>query len=143
MSRAKKLLERLRRDPREIRPEELFDVLRAEGVEVRRHGTHVGLVRGDARMTMALPHGGGHVKAHYVLAALKTFGLDRAAEVEQAARRAHANLDVRRSEEGGFVAEIASMPGCMTDGDTRAEAIAKLEEAKACWLGLGREPDEG
>jgi predicted RNA binding protein YcfA (HicA-like mRNA interferase family) len=141
VSRADKLLERLRNDPRDIRAEELFDVLRAEGVEIRQHGSHVGLVRGDARMTMALPHGGGHVKPHYVLAAVKTFGLGRAAEVRGAARRSHNDVDVRRSEDGGFVAEIPSMPGCMTDGETRAEAIARLEDAKACWAALGGDAD--
>jgi predicted RNase H-like HicB family nuclease/predicted RNA binding protein YcfA (HicA-like mRNA interferase family) len=138
LSREAKLLERMRRDPRDVRPDELFDVLRAEGVSVRRHGSHVGLQRGDVRMTFALPHGGeNRVKTPYVVEALKRFGLGEAGEVEEAARRLHADVDVRASEDGGYVAELGELPGCMTHGDTRAEAIANLEEAKACWLALG------
>lgn len=137
MSRAEKLIERMRTDPRGVRPEELFDVLRAEGVTVRRHGSHAGLSRGEERMTMALPHDGGHVKAPYVLRALKTFGLMQAAEVEERTRRSHTPVDLRRTDDGEWLAEVRGMPGCLTHGATRAQALANVAEAKACWLSLG------
>jgi predicted RNase H-like HicB family nuclease len=46
-------------------------------------------------------------------------------------------------EGGGFLASIPELPGCSSDGDTRAEAIAGLEEAIDSWIAmaakLGRE----
>jgi predicted RNA binding protein YcfA (HicA-like mRNA interferase family) len=138
VSREAKLLERMRRDPRDVRPDELFDVLRAEGITVRRHGSHVGLRRGEVRMTLALPHGGEkRVKTPYVVEALKRFGLGEAGAVEETARRMHAGVDVHAAEDGGFIAELRELPGCMTHGDTRAGALANLEDAKACWAALG------
>jgi predicted RNase H-like HicB family nuclease len=136
VSREAKLLARIRENPRNVRPEELFEVLRAEGVTVNRHASssHVGLSRGPVVMTLALPHGDGHLKTAYVVAALKTFGLDRAADVERKAERRHTPVHVQPAEDGGYVATVPSMPGCMTHGETRAEALANVEHAKACWL---------
>jgi antitoxin HicB len=136
VSREEKMLERIRNNPRDVRPDELFDLLQAEGVQVRRlgAGAHVGVSRGDTRLTIPVPHGGGHLKTPYVVAALKAFGLEEAGAVEEAARREHAEVVVHPADGGGFVAEMPSMPGCMTHGETRAEAIANLEDAKACWL---------
>lgn len=136
MSRDAKRIERMLSDPRDVRPDELFDVLRAEGVTVRRHGSHVGLQRGAQRMTMALPHDGGHVKAPYVLRALKVFGLAAAAEVERETRRRHEDVDLHRAEDGSWMAEVRDMPGCLTHGATRGEALANVAEAKACWSAL-------
>ena len=33
------------------------------------------------------------------------------------------------AEEGGFVAECPSLPGCMSQGDTRKETIENIKEA--------------
>ena len=38
------------------------------------------------------------------------------------------------AEEGGFVAEIADLPGCITQGDTAEDAIEMINDAKICWL---------
>ena len=35
---------------------------------------------------------------------------------------------------GGFLLEVPDLPGCMTDGDTIEEAIAKAEDAIASWI---------
>ena len=35
---------------------------------------------------------------------------------------------------GGFLATVPDLPGCMSDGDTRAEAARNVEDAIACWL---------
>jgi predicted RNase H-like HicB family nuclease len=139
MSRETKLLDRMRANPRDVRPDDLFEVLRSEGVEVRAigSGSHIGLYRAGVRMTMAVPHGGGHLKTAYVVAALKTFGLAQPGEVEEAVRRAHGRVAVTPAEDGGFIASAPEMPGCMTHGETRAEALANLDDAKACWLALG------
>jgi antitoxin HicB len=32
---------------------------------------------------------------------------------------------------GGFLATVAELPGCMSDGETRAEALANVEDAIA------------
>ena len=41
--------------------------------------------------------------------------------------------------EGGFVASIPELPGCLTFGETREEALARMEDAKRCWLAAARE----
>src|SRR5262249_5112697 len=35
---------------------------------------------------------------------------------------------------GGFTAEILEFPGCVTEGDTAAEAMQNLEEAASGWI---------
>jgi len=40
------------------------------------------------------------------------------------------------SEEGGFTAIVPSLPGCISEGDTREEALANIREA----IGLYLEP---
>lgn len=44
-------------------------------------------------------------------------------------------------EEGGYTVEVPDLPGCVTEGDTLAEAIAMGEDAASGWV-LG-ELEEG
>ena len=39
-----------------------------------------------------------------------------------------------RDPDGYYVAEVVELPGCMSDGDTEAEALANLTEAMTAWL---------
>ena len=42
---------------------------------------------------------------------------------------------VHEAEEGGFWAEVPALPGCFTQGETRAELLANLREAiEGCLL---------
>ena len=47
---------------------------------------------------------------------------------------------------GGFVALVPDLPGCMSDGETRAEAAASVEDAIEAWVEearrLGRDVPE-
>jgi predicted RNase H-like HicB family nuclease len=38
------------------------------------------------------------------------------------------------AEDGGFIAEVPSLPGCVSQGETRDEAIANVREAIDLWL---------
>ena len=38
------------------------------------------------------------------------------------------------SDEGGFTATVPSLPGCISEGDTRDEAIANINEAIELYL---------
>jgi predicted RNase H-like HicB family nuclease len=38
------------------------------------------------------------------------------------------------SEEGGYTAIVPALPGCITEGDTREEALANVEEAIRLYL---------
>jgi predicted RNase H-like HicB family nuclease len=38
------------------------------------------------------------------------------------------------SEEGGFTAVVPALPGCISEGDSRDEAIANVREAIALYL---------
>jgi predicted RNase H-like HicB family nuclease len=36
---------------------------------------------------------------------------------------------IERDEDGVFVAEVPSLPGCISQGSTRAEAVSNIHEA--------------
>ena len=42
-------------------------------------------------------------------------------------------------EGGGFVARVPDLPGCMSDGETPAEALENAYDAIACWIDAARE----
>jgi antitoxin HicB len=37
-------------------------------------------------------------------------------------------------EGGGFVAVVPDLPGCMSDGETPAEALENVQDAIAAWI---------
>lgn len=49
----------------------------------------------------------------------------------------------RDREDGGWVCEVPSLPGCVSQGDTRDEALRNAREAVAAWIdaakALGRD----
>lgn len=46
---------------------------------------------------------------------------------------------LEKQEEGGFVAYIPELPGCHTQGETRAEALRNIEEARELYLEVLRD----
>lgn len=38
------------------------------------------------------------------------------------------------SEEGGFTVSVPSLPGCISEGDSREEALANIKEAIVLYL---------
>jgi antitoxin HicB len=43
-------------------------------------------------------------------------------------------VTLHQSPEGGFVAEIEDLPGCLAQGETPAEAYQEIEIARRLWL---------
>jgi predicted RNase H-like HicB family nuclease len=41
---------------------------------------------------------------------------------------------IEKDEAGYYVAEVPAMPGCVSQGRTRQQAIANIKEAIAGWL---------
>ena len=39
-----------------------------------------------------------------------------------------------RAEEGGYVVTVPELPGCVTEGDTFAEALEMVKDAMTGWL---------
>jgi predicted RNase H-like HicB family nuclease len=37
-------------------------------------------------------------------------------------------------EDGGWVAEVPSLPGCISQGETQVEALANIRDAIATWI---------
>ena len=48
---------------------------------------------------------------------------------------------IHAAEEGGFWAEVPSLPGCVTQGENREEIEENLREAIEAWLMAG-EPED-
>ena len=46
----------------------------------------------------------------------------------------HYRVLIEQDEDGVFVAEVPALPGCITQGKTRTEAIANAKEAIAAYL---------
>jgi predicted RNase H-like HicB family nuclease len=46
---------------------------------------------------------------------------------------------IYRDEDGAWCAEVPALPGCVSAGDTRDEAIANIREAVDLWLETRRE----
>lgn len=48
------------------------------------------------------------------------------------------NIILEKQEEGGYTVYVPSLPGCVSQGETKEEAISNIKEAIALYL----EPDE-
>lgn len=44
------------------------------------------------------------------------------------------HVSIEEDEQGYFVAEVPALPGCLSQGKTREEAIANIKEAIEGWL---------
>ena len=48
------------------------------------------------------------------------------------------NLDytirLKQNEDGSYFVEIDDLPGCMSEGDTKEEALNMIEDAKKAWI---------
>jgi predicted RNase H-like HicB family nuclease len=49
---------------------------------------------------------------------------------------------LRKEEDGGYVATVPVLPGCVSQGDTREEALKNVEEAVEVYLEDMRAADE-
>ena len=49
---------------------------------------------------------------------------------------------IEQDEDGVFVAEVPSLPGCISQGMTRAEAVTNIQEAIEAYLESLRAHDE-
>jgi len=58
----------------------------------------------------------------------------RAGEVAAYLRAQYVRMIIPNAEEGGYLAEVLELPGCVTDGDTPEEAYRNLEEAMGGWI---------
>jgi len=41
---------------------------------------------------------------------------------------------LEREEDGGYVVSVPALPGCITQGETRREALANIREAIAAYI---------
>jgi predicted RNase H-like HicB family nuclease len=46
----------------------------------------------------------------------------------------HFKVVLEPSDEGGFTVYVPSLPGCVSEGDTREEALANIREAIELYL---------
>ena len=46
----------------------------------------------------------------------------------------HYTIRLKKNTDNSYFAEIEELPGCITEGDTKEEALTMLEDAKKAWL---------
>lgn len=51
-------------------------------------------------------------------------------------------VKIERDEDGAFVAEVPALPGCISQGKTRGEALTNVKEAIEAYLASLRAHDE-
>lgn len=51
-------------------------------------------------------------------------------------------VTISQDEDGIYVAEVPSLPGCITQGKTRAEALRAIQEATAAYIESLKQHDE-
>ncbi len=51
-------------------------------------------------------------------------------------------VHIEQDEDGMFVADVPALPGCLSQGKTRAEALANVKEAIEAYLASLRAHDE-
>ena len=44
------------------------------------------------------------------------------------------NIVIEQAEDGWYVAECPALPGCVSQGETEAEALVNVKEAIVAWL---------
>jgi antitoxin HicB len=49
---------------------------------------------------------------------------------------------IEQDEDGAFIATCPSLPGCVSQGDTRAEALSSIRDAVAGYLASLKKHDE-
>jgi predicted RNase H-like HicB family nuclease len=49
---------------------------------------------------------------------------------------------IEQDEDGVFIAQVPALPGCISQGDTRGEALANIKEAIAAYLESLQKHDE-
>jgi antitoxin HicB len=48
-------------------------------------------------------------------------------------------IRLKENEDKTFFAEIEELPGCLTEGDTQAEALNMIKDAKKAWIEIALE----
>jgi len=46
------------------------------------------------------------------------------------------------AEEGGYVAEVPALKGCLAQGETKAECLEEIEKVQSLWLETARLKNE-
>lgn len=48
-------------------------------------------------------------------------------------------ITIYRAEEGGYVAELEDLPGCITEGETLEEVTQRIEDVRNAWIQIAYE----
>lgn len=48
---------------------------------------------------------------------------------------------LKKNSDGSYFAEIEELPGCMTEGNTKQEALEMVDDAKKAWIEVALERD--
>jgi antitoxin HicB len=67
----------------------------------------------------------------------KSLRVDRSrnSEAERALKAAY-SAELKRNSDGSYFARIVELPGCMTEGGSRIEALTNLDDAMRGWIAL-------
>jgi antitoxin HicB len=129
----------MRGNPRDWRIEDVAAVCAAAGVTCTapRKGSHYKVKHDGQADFLTIPPG-----------ARSSRFTSRTGQVHRRGRRWRKRVSIRDyeihirplsgEEGGGYLATVPELPGCTSDGETRAEALVNVEDAIATWLHCAR-----
>lgn len=127
------LLIAVRNNPKTVTFDELDKLLRQAGYERRQPlsgSSHYVYRKGNRILTV--PEQSPYVKAVYVKLALSVLGGGSRVVNDDLKRYVQVpyRIEIYPAEEGGYVAAIPDLPGCVTQGERREEVLRRIEDAK-------------
>lgn len=144
MARGEKLLERMRRNPRDWRIEDVGTLCGAFGIDFDRPtgGSHYGISHPKQDLHLTIPSA-RPIKPVYIRKLVNFVDAVVAATNESDGMNMPGTYKVvieplSQEDGGGFLASVPELPGCISDGETRVEALHNVEDAIATWIHAAR-----
>ena len=132
--RKRKLLDRLTNNPNGATFNDLRTLLAQEGFELERvTGSHH--IFKKAGIKFVIPVHANRVKSVYVRRVIQ---LIKSQEEKPMAEELRYPIIIYPADEGGYVAEVPALKGCLAQGETQAECLQELNTVQSLWIESAR-----
>lgn len=132
MTKRKKLRERLSNNPNDVTFSDIRKLLEQEGFTLDRiTGSHHVFEKGET--TFVVPVHDGKVKSVYVKRVIQLIEQAENQETEELSTMNYP-IVIYPADEGGYVAEIPALKGCLAQGETLPGVLEELQTVTTLWI---------